>query len=562
MSPQKRDGNDVAAGDGSPKGVASAAAAPTPRRQLQWVVFAAVPSSLLLGVTNFLTTDLAAIPLLWVGPLALYLLTWIATFARRPWWSLATSARVLPILVVAWLLLYLTEATQPAAVLVGFHLLTFGAAAMVCHGRLAADRPPPVHLTRFFLLTSLGGVLGGSFNALLAPLILPDLWEYPIAIVAACLALPSATVSTDAGKGRDIKKLHDIGWAAAVALGAVALIGLTSALGLPAGPLRTGVSLGLPVLAAWLLVDRPLRFALAVAALLCIAPMSPSPSGAVVRKERSFFGVQRVTADPSGRFVQVVHGHTLHGRQWREGRRRCEPLAYYHRQGPLGDIWAEKGSSATAIGMIGVGAGSMFDYRRPGTRWWAVDIDPATWSLARDQFTFLRDCPTDLAADDRAATELVAADGRRAIETLPDDRRFDLLVVDVFSSDAIPVHMLTREAFRSYLRHLAPRGWLVFHASNRYLDIVSVLAAVADAEGLATIARDDRADHRAPGAEPSRWVVVARESGLLAPLRDRNDWRRPGPAERAGDDDFNDLPRLFAASLLASAGRSDDDTGD
>lgn len=536
----------VSAGtDGEPS-----AAPVTFATQLGWIALAAVPSSLLLGVTTFLTTDLAAIPLLWVVPLALYLATWIATFASRPWIAPRIVASALPILVVGWLLLYLTEATEPAWALVSFHLLTFVAAALLCHGRLAEQRPDPQHLTRFFLATSVGGVLGGAFNALLAPAIFADLWEYPVAIVAACLCLPRVSMP----------RAWDLVGPVSVAAATVALIYAGEALGVPAGPARTVMAFGIPVLSAWLLVDRPTRFALAVVALLAVAPLSPSPTGALVASQRSFFGVQRVTTDATGRFHQVVHGHTLHGRQWRDGPRQCEPLAYYHPTGPLGDVVHGWPHHFDNVAMIGVGAGSMLSYRTAASRWLVVDIDPATWTLATDHFSFLRGCPEQLGAAAHEGTELVVADGRRAIADLPKARLFRAIVVDVFSSDAIPVHMLTREAFDVYAAHLASDGILVFHASNRYLDVVSVLAAVAKDRGMSALWRDDRSSHRAPGSEPSRWLVAAVKPSTLAPFaadqRFASDqrWIAPHAHDRVWTDDFNDLPRLFAMGVLRASG--------
>ncbi len=514
-------------------------------RQARWLGYAAIPSSLLLGVTTFLTTDLAAIPLLWVIPLALYLLTWVATFSRRPWLSVAFTSRALPILVVGWLLLYLSEATEPAWALVSFHLLAFVAAALLCHGQLAADRPEPQHLTRFFLLTSLGGVVGGAFNALLAPLVLPDLWEYPLALLAACLALPGV----QSRAWRDL-----VGPALVVGL-ALLLLAAVDSIDMAAGPARTIVTFGIPVLGAWLLVDRPIRFVLAAGALLLIAPLSPSPSGEVVRTERSFFGVQRVTVDASGRFDQVVHGHTLHGRQWREPSKKCIPLAYYHHSGPLGDIVAARRGRFGDVAMIGMGAGTMLNYKPSGARWLLVDIDPATWTLARERFTFLRDCPAHQ-ADRRSGTRELLADGRQAIADLAPERRFDAIVIDVFTSDAIPVHMLTREAFAIYLRHLRDDGILVFHASNRYLDVVAVLAAVAFDHGLKVRFRDDRATSREPGTEPSRWLVAARDKKAFSDLVDASGWRRPCAHDRVWTDDFNDLPRVFWLGMVAGPSQS------
>jgi len=286
---------------------------------------------------------------------------------------------------------------------------------------------------------------------------------------------------------------------------------------------------------------------LAVAAILVIASQSPSVRGDVVRTERSFFGVQRVTTDARGRFDQIVHGHTLHGRQWRQGPRRCEPLAYYHPTGPLGDIVKLRGESKmAATAMIGLGAGAMLSYRSAAMDWLVVDIDPATWLLADESFAFISGCPADPGA---RKLRRVTGDGRIAMARA--DETFDTIVIDVFSSDAIPVHMLTREAFDVYLQRLRPGGVLAFHASNRYLDVVSVLAAVARDRGLAVLGRDDkRRKNNAPGVEPSRWVVAARNAAVIDPLKTRG-WYTPDPHRSVWTDDFNDLPILQLGGLFS-----------
>ncbi|MCB9739851.1 MAG: hypothetical protein H6747_11325 [Deltaproteobacteria bacterium] len=539
----RRGGSDGAAtGDAAgPGDAASRPAAPTATRQLRWLLLALVPSSLLLGVTAFLTTDLAAAPMLWVVPLGLYLLTWIGAFARRPWLSPEATARALPIAVVAWLLLHLMEATEPAWALGLFHLGTFGLAALACHGRLAADRPAPAYLTRFYLLTSTGGVFGGALNALVAPAVLPDLWEYPAALVAALLLLP----------GVRRPQWTDLGAALGVGAAVLLLGAGADALGLPPGPVRTIAVFGLPVLAAYLLGRERVRFGLAVAALLLAAPLQPGVHGAVLHRDRSFFGVQRVTQSPDGRFHEVVHGHTLHGRQHLDPAQRCTPLAYYHPSGPLGDVvaaargGAEGAQRPLRVAMVGLGAGAMLSYRQAGDRWRVVEIDAATFDISRRHFGFWS-CPD--AAGAAVPTEAVVADGRLDLAGAAGGpggggERFDLIALDVFSSDAVPVHLLTREAFAGYATRLQPGGVLAVHASNRYVDVVAIAAAAAGAAGLVAVARDDRrVGAEVPGVEPSRWIAIARRSEDLDALRGRRGWTTPTAADRAWTDDYNDLP--------------------
>lgn len=531
---------------GRDAGVTAAAPAPAPglRRQVGWLLLALVPSSLLLGVTAFLTTDLAAAPMLWVVPLGLYLLTWIAAFARRPWLAPGTAARALPIAVVAWLLLHLMEATEPAWALALVHLGTFGLAAMACHSSLAADRPAAVHLTRFYLLTSIGGVLGGLLNALAAPLLLPDLWEYPAALVAALLLLP----------GVQRPRVADAAGAGAVAVAAVLASLGSDAIGWPPGPARGVVVFGLPVLAAYLLVGRPVRFGLAVGALLLAAPLLPSVHGEVAHRERSFFGVQRVTTSRDGRFREVIHGHTLHGRQSLDPATACTPLAYYHPTGPVGDVVAVaravRGDDAQGlrVAMVGLGAGAMLSYRRPGDTWRVVDIDASTVDISRRHFDFWR-CPD--AAGASVPTEAVIADGRLDLAAAEAGDAYDLIAIDVFSSDAVPVHMLTREAFASFARRLRPGGVLAVHASNRYLDVVAIAAAAAEAAGLFVLARDDRrVAAEVEGVEPSRWLAMARQRADLVALERLAAWAPPDKAGRVWSDDYNDLPLRVLVAIM------------
>ena len=513
------------------------------RRRLAWIALSFVPSSLLLGVTTALATDIASVPLLWVVPLTLYLLTWILAFAGRPLLPITVVARVFAIALVAWLLVTLGEATEPAWALIGLHLLTFFFAAWMCHGRLADDRPPPEGLTGFYLCLSLGGVLGGLFNAMAAPLLFDDLSEYPLAMVAAAVAMPALVA------GRSLRP----SW---TDLGVASLIGAACAgaivwLPLPPGPAHTSLVFGVPALLAYACIRRPQRFALGVVAILLAATLHPGVQGEPVHRARSFFAVHRVTSDAAGQMHRIVHGNTLHGRQWLDAKRRCEPLAYYHRTGPVGDLVGALASTERLMqaGVVGLGAGAMASYVGQRQRWTFYEIDPAVTAIASNPklFTYLSHCVA-------GQVELVLGDARMQLREATAGG-FDLLAVDAFASDAIPVHLLTREAFAVYLAKLAPGGLLAFHISNRYLDLVPQLAAQARAAGLVWRLRDDRrATGQLPGVEPSRWLVMAREEAYLGPLLADGRWQAPDTAEVAAwTDDFNNLPGLLLTALLPTA---------
>lgn len=513
-------------------------------RRLRWIGLSLVPSSLLLGVTTALATDIASLPLLWVVPLTLYLFTWILAFAGRPLLATTTIARAFTIAVVAWLMLYLGEATEPAGALIALHLLTFFLAAWMCHARLADDRPPTASLTGFYLCLSLGGVLGGLFNALLSPLLFNDLTEYPLAMVAAALAMPALVA------GRSLRpSRRDLAVAASVGA-ACALANLT--LPLQPGPLHMVLVIGLPALVVYAGVQRPQRFALGIGAILLAAQLHPGVHGAPIYRARSFYAAHRVTQGLAGKMHRIVHGNTLHGRQWVDPQRRCEPLAYYHRTGPVGDVVGALTSTdrLMQVGVVGLGAGAMASYAGPRQRWTFFEIDPVVAAIATNPklFSYLSHCAV-------GRVEVVLGDARLRLREAP-AAGYDLLAVDAFSSDSIPVHLLTREAFDIYLTRLAPAGLLTFHVSNRYLDLVPQLAAQAAAAGLIWRLRDDRrTTAQLPGVEPSRWLVMARQEAFLGPLLFDKRWQHAEvEAALAWTDDFNDLPGMLLSALSPFGG--------
>jgi hypothetical protein len=275
-----------------------------------------------------------------------------------------------------------------------------------------------------------------------------------------------------------------------------------------------------------------------VAAILLASTAYRGAEGRVVRAERSFFGVHRVALDPSGRYHALFHGTTLHGMQSLEAVRRREPLTYFHPSGPLGQLFGAL-RPARAVGVVGLGAGSLACYARPGQAWTFYEIDPVVLRLARDirYFTFLADCLPD--------TPVVLGDARLSLarEAGP---RYDLLVLDAYSSDAPPLHLLTREAFGVYLDRLAPGGLLVFNVSNRHFDLEPVVGTQARALGLAGLVRDDAEVEPAAwdlGKRPSQWVVLARDPARLAALARDGRWAPPRVAAdaRPWTDDFASL---------------------
>jgi SAM-dependent methyltransferase len=539
--------------------------APSRLRVLKWVALAALPSSLLLGVTTHLTTDVAPVPLLWVVPLALYLASFIIAFARWPGPARLALGRTAPMLLVFLAIALLTRATEPIALVAGVHLAAFFAVALLCHGELAHDRPPREHLTAFYLALSAGGVLGGAFNALVAPVIFTGLGlvEYPLAVVLAGLVRPERSGSLAPVRLRtwDVPLVLAFGvFAAGLALAVPVLVPLPTD---PDSPdalvvrlVRGGLMYGVPAVVAFALVRSPARFALCLAALLVAGRLDPGPHGETLLTTRNFFGTLRVTRSADGKFVRLVHGTTLHGQQRTDEPGPPKPLMYYYPTGPVGRLLTDRrrntagvlagGAGYTAtpprfrrVAAVGLGVGAMAAYAEPDQEWTFYEIDPAVVRIATDPafFTFL--------AESRGEPRVVLGDARRQLAREPDGH-FDLIVLDAFSSDAIPVHLLTAEAFALYARKLTPGGVLAFHLSNRYLDLpplVARIAAAHDPPFLARVDHDMPTDReREDGKFPSVWAVLVRDPVDLGDAVRDVRWQplppRPGPLWR---DDFSNL---------------------
>jgi hypothetical protein len=513
----------------------------TPGRRLRWVVLAFVPSSLMLGVTTYLTTDIAAIPLLWVIPLALYLLTFILCFARKPPLPHAGMVRALPALMLPLTVFILAQALQPWWLLLPLHLVTFFVASMVCHGELARNRPSTRYLTEFYLWMSLGGVLGGLFNALLAPLVFPTVVEYPVAMALACLLLPAAAPLASSARSRRLDLALPLALGGATAL---VLWGLESMA--PAASLFVKV-LVFSVLAGccYTFTGRPLRYGLGVAGLLLMSLLSGVLSGRLEHIERSFFSVHRVMVDAGGKFRMLYHGTTNHGFQSLDPARRREPLAYFYRTGPIGRVFAElrRRGARPDIAIVGLGTGAMACYAEPGQRLTFYEIDPAVVRIARDAryFTYLADC--------RGNYDVVLGDGRLTLARAP-AKQYGLIVLDAFSSDSIPMHLVTREALALYVSKLADDGILAFNVSNRYFDIEPLLGDLAEDAGLVCRARleldeDISTEERSLGKLPSHFVIMARRPADLGKLANDPGWRMVAgrPGERVCSDDFP--PNIF-----------------
>lgn len=514
--------------------------------QLRWLLLAAAPASLLLGTTTHLTTDIASVPLLWVVPLALYLATYIMAFSRRTLlpapWVLAGQAAAVAALAVVFA--FGVPSVEKSAALFPVHLAAFVLTALVCHRELVHARPAAEHLTRFYLAIAAGGVLGGAFNALLAPSLFRTLVEYPLVLGAACLLRPAGAAAPGA-RGA----LAPAAAARARRLDATLPAVLFAALAAAGFALRGGeggrwllLGLGGAACLAW--SRRPLRFALALAALVLAGRMGHAPLGTVLAAERNFFGPVQVIGAGGSRIL--YHGKTIHGAQVVTGGHRATPLAYYTTAGPLGDAFRalEPRLEGARIAVVGLGTGAMAAYGRRGQRLDFLEINPAVAALARDPrlFTYL--------ADGAAAVGVRIGDGRAGLAAAADGH-YALIVVDAFNSDAVPVHLLTREAIALYLRKLAPGGALLFNVTNDYLDLEGVLGRVAADAGLAALVRVDdepvSVTDEIPFKLPSDWMALARAEADFADLPRAPGWRRPRfrPSDRPWSDDHSSVLAAF-----------------
>ena len=507
---------------------------PTRAWRLRWVLLSFAPSSLLLGVTTFLGTDIASVPFLWVAPLALYLLTFVVVFARRPMLGRGFMLVLHLFLALGLLVIISANPTKRLTAVASLHLLTFFVTAMVCHRELADARPRAEYLTEFYLWMSLGGLLGGVYNVLLAPALYDRVLEYPFAMIIA-LGLRPAWRSVGTPHVRPL--MLDL-------LAPLALFGvIIGGFYLPTPPADWGnygvyFYLGVAALVAASFYKRPLRLALAAGAIFLAADLGMHTGDDNLFQVRSFFGVYRVRRWEEYSILQ--HGTTTHGAQSITIDRRTEPLTYYHREGPLGDIFRLVTDSLAprAVALVGLGAGTTACYSRPGERWTYFEIDPVVVTIAQSPslFTYLTECQPEV--------RIVLGDARRSLMDASDSS-FDLIALDAFSSDAIPVHLITREALQLYLRKLRPGGVVAFHISNRYLDLRPVLVELARDARLAgaLLDRDVNESQRRKLYYGSRWVTVARNAYTLAPLVKQAGWQvlAPSASVRVWTDDYSDV---------------------
>ncbi|MBX3388125.1 MAG: fused MFS/spermidine synthase [Phycisphaeraceae bacterium] len=514
-----------------------AAAPVTWSKRFLWIALAAAPSSLSLGVTAAITMDVAAVPLLWIAPLSIYLLTFTLAFSNRFKVSSSATTTLAVIAVLAVLFNSMGDIKWPLLWIIGAHFAVLATCAYACHRRLYETRPDVSRLTEFYLLAAIGGALGGVFNAIIAPELFRSFFEYPLSI-AACLVLIAPSAAS----------LRQSRWKHALASGAAALF--VVALGwvfavkfatrdskLVYGALITGTAL---LAALFPRGGGNYRVAGILLAAILVTDFAGINRKMTVFAGRSFFGVYTVLRDP--RRVQIAHGSTLHGEQFVSPDLAEIPTSYYHPLGPLGDIFAvdRRGGRPMRIAGVGLGAGTIAAYAVPGDEITFFEIDPLVRRIAEDEsmFTYISQ------ARARGATvKIIIGDGRMGLAT--SDQEFDLIILDAFSSDSIPVHLLTVEAMQMYKKRLAPDGILAVHASNRYFDLGVMVLHTGGRADLPCVIREDLM--KEPNAKRMRrdstWLALSKSTDTLKLLLGRPEWFAAylDPKQRVWTDSYSSI---------------------
>lgn len=505
--------------------VTQSVAGPTLQTRLTWALIAFVPSSLMLAITTKLTTDIGSVPLIWVIPLALFLLTFVLVFTNRPIVSLATLRLgyiiAVGVLAVVFSNLLSSHVTVWSAVMmVGAFFLT----ALYAHALLYAQRPAAQHLTTFYVTMSVGGALGGLFNSIIAPTAFDELHEGAITVaIAGMLLLGRATRPSRTAM-----------------VGAAALVLLIAAKASLIGAFGT-MAFGAVAIALFLAIATTIRHTAqahtwALVGFL-VAGQVFVDHGTPLLTDRSFFGTHKIVERDGLRIYG--NGTTTHGAQRIAdlAADRPEPQLYYHRNGPMAQVLTStKADEADTVGIVGLGIGALACYGQPHQNWHFYEIDALVSDIAHNpnHFTFMSRCAAN------APTHLGDA---RMVLAEQDDLHFDILVIDAYSSDSVPVHLTTVEAFEIYLDHLSEDGVLLFHISNRYYDISLPLGRLAEALGL-TARIQNYAGNTAedPGDQGSLVVVLARSEAALGDLNNDPRWTPlTSDGGRVWTDDFANL---------------------
>ena len=523
---------------GNAVAVKAATQEPAPGRKqiVSYIWLAFIPSALLVAVTAHISTDVAAAPFLWIIPLALFLLTFVLIFRDRPMIPPTLVNRLLPVLAGAVILSNIFEPNMLIAVLI--HLSLFFVAALFCHQRLYDNRPAPQHLTQFYLWMSLGGVLGGIFAALVAPLVFNRILEYPILVCIVMLSHPALQKPRD---GVLIKQALPV-----ILVAALAVLGLQFFSGME--DVHNGFIPILILICGSLATISLYRAPIIQSALIpCLFIFSEATFSNLIEAshERSFFGVHHISLRENNQFRVLTHGVTIHGAQRvfnadgtpYEG--PVKPLTYYHPEGNLASALklAPAKPEGRNLGVVGLGSGAQACNGNPSDKWNFFEIDPVVEKIARDpkNFTYLSTCAPD--------ARITLGDARLTLANEPANT-FDYLLIDAFSSDAIPVHLLTREAIALYMEKLTREGILNLHISNQHMELISVVAAIAEDAGFAVKVKvSAKSGGTLDLPTSSIAAVMARKPELLDQYSIDKGWSVPASGTTAvWTDDYSNIP--------------------
>jgi hypothetical protein len=511
------------------------------RQRWTWIALSACPASLLSGVTAHITADIASVPFLWIAPLELYLLSFILAFGARKEgvrpWALGLQLVTTPLALLA-----LGKADMPWPEQLFLQLSAFFGAAIVCAQALAASKPGPARLTEFYLWLAVGGALGGGFNAFIAPLVFPEVWEYPAALVLAMLARPST--------GAPLEQREKVWMGAGLFWIAPLLIPLP---GFTMPDMMAAAMRLTPAAVALMLRRRAGAVCLLLAALAASA--ETQMWGRYTHHYRSFFGVthlHEVETRGYGKLDVMVHGSTLHGAQFQDPARRCIPTTYYSPATLIGQVFATEHKRATSLsyGAVGLGVGTVATFVRPTDRMTLFEIDPLVVKVATNPklFSFVKGCA-------KGPTDIVIGDARQSLTKVPNGS-YDLLMIDAFSSDSVPTHLLTQEAMAMYLDKLKPDGVLLLHLSNRNLDLTGPAAATARALGAtARVGWHWTLPQTSPYSETAgAAMLVAKEAATLDRYRDLSEWELTQPRGRPWTDDRTNVWGAMLAHIKGLGG--------
>jgi spermidine synthase len=522
------------------KTVGVVAASPSWTDRGRWIFLAAVPSGLLIAVTAHISADIAAAPLLWVLPLALYLLTWVLVFRTRPLLPHRWIMLLQPAAIAGIILLLVGGGERNLLILLAGHLVCFFIIAMACHGELARRRPDARNLTGFYLALSFGGMLGGLFAGLIAPFSFNWIAEYPILLVMAALCRPDSKASASI-----TTRWY---WPALITIAAIVVIAsymngeAIRWLSDIRAPLIVSVATMSMIAAILPRIDR-WKFAATIAVSLLLIQLLPGYHH--VETIRSFFGVDKILVTQDGRYHLLMHGTTVHGAEKvlnDDGTPitgRPEAIAYYHKEGGIGRaiaaVRARKDGPLHAA-VIGLGSAALACASQPGESWRFFEIDQSVVDIARDpnRFSFIQKCQPNL--------QPVMGDARLMFAKEPDGI-YDLIVLDAYSSDAIPIHLATREAMNIYKNKLAPHGVIVVHVSNRHLELASVIVGIANANHLKSWIFSNDPNRNAEYIFANQVVIAARDEADVGDVARSSMWTPATPDEhqRIWTDDYSNV---------------------